>query len=54
MRAFDDNDAFPATDYGLKQEIKRHPEMCTPMARLRCRDSLETFCGNERTLLRSA
>jgi 3-methyladenine DNA glycosylase/8-oxoguanine DNA glycosylase len=27
MRAFDDNDAFPATDYGLKQEIKRHPEM---------------------------
>jgi 3-methyladenine DNA glycosylase/8-oxoguanine DNA glycosylase len=26
MRAFDDNDAFPATDYGLKQEIKRHPE----------------------------
>jgi 3-methyladenine DNA glycosylase/8-oxoguanine DNA glycosylase len=27
MRAFDDNDAFPATDYGLKQEIKRHPKM---------------------------
>ncbi len=27
MRAFDDDDAFPATDYGLKQEIKRHPEM---------------------------
>jgi 3-methyladenine DNA glycosylase/8-oxoguanine DNA glycosylase len=27
MRAFDDNDAFPATDYGLKQEIKRHPGM---------------------------
>ena len=27
MRAFDDNDAFPATDYGLKQELKRHPEM---------------------------
>ncbi|HEY4355874.1 MAG TPA: AlkA N-terminal domain-containing protein [Acidobacteriaceae bacterium] len=27
MRAFDDNDAFPATDYGLKQEILRHPEM---------------------------
>jgi len=27
MRAFEDNDAFPATDYGLKQEIKRHPEM---------------------------
>jgi len=27
MRAFDDSDAFPATDYGLKQEIKRYPEM---------------------------
>jgi 3-methyladenine DNA glycosylase/8-oxoguanine DNA glycosylase len=27
MRAFDDNDAFPATDYGLKQEIKRYPQM---------------------------
>ena len=27
MRAFEDNDAFPATDYGLKQEILRHPEM---------------------------
>ena len=27
MRGFDDDDAFPATDYGLKQQIKRHPEM---------------------------
>lgn len=27
MRGFGDDDAFPATDYGLKQEIKRHPEM---------------------------
>jgi DNA-3-methyladenine glycosylase II len=27
MRGFGDNDAFPATDYGLKQELKRHPEM---------------------------
>jgi DNA-3-methyladenine glycosylase II len=26
MRGFGDNDAFPATDYGLKQEIKRHPQ----------------------------
>lgn len=32
-RAFDDNDAFPATDYGLKQEIKRHPEMNVNNAR---------------------
>ena len=27
MRGFHDDDAFPATDYGLKQELKRHPEM---------------------------
>lgn len=27
MRGFDDNDAFPATDYALKQELKRHPEV---------------------------
>jgi 3-methyladenine DNA glycosylase/8-oxoguanine DNA glycosylase len=27
MRGLGDDDAFPATDYGLKQEIKRHPEM---------------------------
>jgi 3-methyladenine DNA glycosylase/8-oxoguanine DNA glycosylase len=27
MRAFGDDDAFPATDYGLKQEVKRHPEI---------------------------
>jgi 3-methyladenine DNA glycosylase/8-oxoguanine DNA glycosylase len=27
MRAFGDDDAFPATDYGLKQELKRHPEI---------------------------
>jgi DNA-3-methyladenine glycosylase II len=27
MRGFHDNDAFPGTDYGLKQELKRHPEM---------------------------
>ena len=27
MRGFDDDDAFPATDYGLKQELKRHPEV---------------------------
>lgn len=26
MRGFHDDDAFPATDYGLKQELKRHPE----------------------------
>lgn len=25
MRGFDDDDAFPASDYGLKQELKRHP-----------------------------
>jgi DNA-3-methyladenine glycosylase II len=29
IRAFGDDDAFPATDYGLKQEIKRHPEINT-------------------------
>ena len=27
MRAFHDNDAFPGTDYGLKQELKRHPDV---------------------------
>jgi DNA-3-methyladenine glycosylase II len=27
MRGFHDNDAFPGTDYGLKQELKRHSEM---------------------------
>ncbi len=27
MHGFDDNDAFPATDYVLKQELKRHPEV---------------------------
>jgi DNA-3-methyladenine glycosylase II len=27
MRGFHDNDAFPGTDYGLKQELKRHPEV---------------------------
>jgi DNA-3-methyladenine glycosylase II len=27
MHGFDDNDAFPATDYGLKQELKRHPDL---------------------------
>ena len=27
MRGFGDDDAFPATDYVLKQEIRRHPEM---------------------------
>jgi len=27
MRGFQDDDAFPATDYGLKQELKRHPEI---------------------------
>lgn len=27
MRGFDDDDAFPATDYGLKQELKRHPAL---------------------------
>jgi DNA-3-methyladenine glycosylase II len=27
MRGFHDNDAFPGTDYGLKQELKGHPEM---------------------------
>jgi DNA-3-methyladenine glycosylase II len=27
MRGFHDDDAFPATDYGLKQELKRHPQM---------------------------
>ncbi len=27
MRGFGDNDAFPATDYALKQELKRHPEV---------------------------
>ena len=36
---------------GLKQEIKRHPEMnvnnVTPVACLRCRGSLEAFCRNE-------
>ena len=33
MRAFEDADAFPATDYCLKQEIKRHPEMDLRLAR---------------------
>jgi DNA-3-methyladenine glycosylase II len=27
MRGFHDDDAFPATDYGLKQELKRYPDM---------------------------
>ena len=27
LRGFGDNDAFPATDYGLKQEIKLYPAM---------------------------
>ncbi len=27
MRGFHDDDAFPATDYVLKQELKRHPEV---------------------------
>jgi DNA-3-methyladenine glycosylase II len=27
LRGFGDNDAFPATDYALKQELKRHPEV---------------------------
>jgi DNA-3-methyladenine glycosylase II len=27
MRGFHDDDAFPGTDYGLKQELKRHPGM---------------------------
>jgi 3-methyladenine DNA glycosylase/8-oxoguanine DNA glycosylase len=27
MRGFHDDDAFPATDYALKQELKRHPEV---------------------------
>jgi 3-methyladenine DNA glycosylase/8-oxoguanine DNA glycosylase len=27
MRGFRDDDAFPATDYGLKQELNRHPEI---------------------------
>ncbi|MFC5865356.1 DNA-3-methyladenine glycosylase family protein [Acidicapsa dinghuensis] len=27
MRGFGDNDAFPTTDYALKQELKRHPEI---------------------------
>jgi DNA-3-methyladenine glycosylase II len=27
MRGFHDDDAFPSTDYGLKQELKRHPEI---------------------------
>jgi len=26
MRGFDDDDAFPATDYGLKQELQLHPD----------------------------
>jgi DNA-3-methyladenine glycosylase II len=27
MRGFDDDDAFPATDYALKQELQRHPKI---------------------------
>lgn len=27
MRGLHDDDAFPATDYGLKQELKRYPEI---------------------------
>jgi DNA-3-methyladenine glycosylase II len=27
MRGFHDDDAFPGTDYGLKQELKRHPDI---------------------------
>ena len=27
MRGFHDDDAFPATDYGLKQELKRFPDL---------------------------
>ena len=33
MRGFGDDDAFPATDYALKQEIRRYPEMNLSMAR---------------------
>jgi len=27
MRGFDDDDAFPATDYGLKRELERYPQI---------------------------
>jgi len=27
MRGFNDNDAFPASDYGLNQELRRHPDI---------------------------
>lgn len=27
MHGFADDDAFPATDYGLRQELKRHPQL---------------------------
>ncbi|WP_109488452.1 DNA-3-methyladenine glycosylase family protein [Occallatibacter savannae] len=37
LRAFGDDNAFPSTDYALKQELKRHPEI-----RL---DSVQPFRG---------
>jgi 3-methyladenine DNA glycosylase/8-oxoguanine DNA glycosylase len=33
MRGFEDNDAFPATDYVLKQELRRHPTIDIEQAR---------------------
>jgi DNA-3-methyladenine glycosylase II len=33
MRGFHDDDAFPATDYGLKIELKRHPNLKVNRAR---------------------
>jgi DNA-3-methyladenine glycosylase II len=35
LRSFHDDDAFPATDYALKQELKRHPEVNPDLVRPR-------------------
>jgi 3-methyladenine DNA glycosylase/8-oxoguanine DNA glycosylase len=33
MHGFHDDDAFPATDYGIKQQLKRHSEMAVEKVR---------------------
>ncbi len=37
MHGFHDDDGFPATDYGLKQQLKLHPEV-------RCQESEAVAC----------
>ena len=57
MRGFHDDDAFPATDYGLKQELKRHPKINvdsgSTLESIRSDSSLEKLRGCERVGLES-